>query len=171
MNAIFLGVLTGIDNFAVSAGFGAQGLSPGRRLSLIAGFAGFEVLMPLVGFALLTAAGAERVEVLGPMFVILAGALVAWTVWRGVEGLARSGWLLALAPLALSLDNLALGAGMSAGGFGVGIVLTSGLVAAALTVAGLALGSVAVRRLRFNPQVGLAGCLVLVGTLELAGGV
>ena len=174
MSIIVLGILTGIDNFAVSAGFGTLHLGKLQRVLLVAAFAVCEAFMPVLGFYAIGAAALAPIEWLGPVLLIAAGALVAWQVYHGA--MPESGrwtgspYLLVLAPILLSLDNLAAGAALRAlGGFDTASAVTAGGVAAMVSIAGLWLGSQASRRFAFRPQIALAVCLIAAGAFELAG--
>lgn len=174
MNIILLGILIGIDNFAISAGFGTLKLVRMQRVLLVAAFAVCETFMPLLGFYVISAAVVGPIEWLGPVLLIAAGSLVALCVYQstmqGADHSSGSLYLLVLAPIVLSLDNLAAGAALRAlGGFDYASAVTAGAIAAIAGMAGLWVGSQASQRFAFSPQIALACCLIAVGAFELAG--
>jgi putative Mn2+ efflux pump MntP len=176
MNIILLGLLTGIDNFIVSAGFGTLRLGRTQQLLVVAAFAICEAFMPLLGYHLAAAATVGPIEWLGPVLLIAAGALIASRVYRGTMPEAGPGsrplHLLFLAPVMLSLDNLAAGAALNAfGGFNYAAALNAGVIAAMLSIMGLWIGSRALQRPAFRSQLALACCLIAVGAFGLARGI
>jgi putative Mn2+ efflux pump MntP len=137
--ALVLGLLTGADNFWFGLAFGLLPLSSRARLNLAAGFAIAEIGMTLAGFAFgpvgfgggLNAAYASAAA---GILVLAACARRADTV-----RLASHPAGIVLLPLALSLDNLAAGAGLS--NDGVAAAAGAALVSAGLAAAGLFLAA------------------------------
>jgi putative Mn2+ efflux pump MntP len=169
MTVLFLGLLTGIDNFVLGAGMGAMRLARGHLVALVLACGLAEALMPLAGFALAGTVAPGLAEGLGPVLLVIAGLLVAGRVALGLPRL--SGWLLAALPVVLALDNLAAGAGMGAlGGFAPLSALASGAVAAGLGLAGIALG----RRVPVGApamvQAAFACGLIALGVADMVGG-
>ena len=178
MNMLLLGLMTGfvtgLDNFIVSAGLGTTRLARRQIAALVAAFAVAEAVMPLVGFALARFVAPELFEGLGPVLLIVAGCVAGAGALRGVPRL--SPWVLFTLPVLMSLDNLAVGAGLGAlGGYTLGAALVAGAVAAIISTAGLLFGGlVSGRILRIGSpgvaQAIVAVCLIAVGVVELAGG-
>lgn len=171
MNALLIGIVTGLDNFAVSTGFGSLGQTRKALALLVVAFAGFEALMPLVGYALASGLPMDLLELAGPLLLIGAGLIVAWRVWRGAPQMAGPLALIGV-PLLMSLDNLAAGVAMRGlSGFDLRAVLLAGGIAAGISLAGLWLGG-RVRHLLHPslpaiPQFLLAAALIGVGGMEL----
>ena len=165
MSILLLGLLAGLDNFVVSAGYGAVRPNKPRILVWIACVAAAEATAPIIGFHLAGAASLGS-ELGGPLLVMM-GALVALGAWKGH---ALGGLSPVLAPIALSVDNLVAGAGLGASGeFTIGSAAMAGALAAIVGIAGLLMGRIAVPRLRVAPQALFATCLIGVGLMEMAG--
>lgn len=169
MTVILLGLLTGIDNFIVSLGLGTAQLSRRKVAALIAAIALAEAAMPLVGFAIASLISIETVEAAGPALLLLAGALAAWRAYAGIPKI--SSWFLLTIPPIMSLDNLALGAGMGTlTGFNLGAAAVAGLIAASVSTLGISVGRLFNVRSPATAQSILAACLVSMGMFELVGG-
>jgi putative Mn2+ efflux pump MntP len=172
MKALMLGLVTGFDNLAVSSSFGTIGLSSRDRMKLVASFAFFEALMTVLGFVIVSQTVLRSAEWLGPVCLLISGILIALRIrTRSVVKHDRrltSSVLLIWIPLALSLDNLAAGAGIGAfDSFGIFSAVVSGCVAATLSAGGLLLGSLASKRFRLNPHLACATCLIVLGMVGL----
>jgi putative Mn2+ efflux pump MntP len=159
MNLTLLaGLLTGSDNLHFGTAFGLLPLSRQRRVAFALAFGVAEIGMTLVGSAL---GGGFGGELLTGFSLALAGALVLLGWARGADLARLSGHpaALVLLPLALSLDNLAAGAGLSRDGLPA--VLGAGLLSALMAVVGLAASGV-IARWRPRAATPLAGALMLV---------
>lgn len=163
MSILLLGLLTGLDNFIVSAGFGTLQTRPWHRAGWLMAVVAAETLMPLAGFHL---AGAASIEWLGAGLLVLTGILVAW---GALQGQAHWPYAMVLAPVALSFDNLAAGAGLALTGFELSSAAAAGGIAAATGLAGLLAGRLATVRMAIPGQAILACCLLTVGLTELVG--
>ena len=171
INMLLLGLLTGIDNFFVSAGIGTTRLTRRQIIALVVAFAAAETLMPLAGFSLVKLVTPELLDGLGPTLLILAGFLVILRLILGAPKIST--WFLFTVPVIMALDNLAAGAGLGAiGDYTIGAAMIAGLTAATLSLAGFVLGLGLVRSLPVirSPAVAqavIAICLVSVGVFEL----
>ena len=154
MNKIFIvGLLAGIDNFAVGCGLGSLGLTARRRLELALCFGLFEVLMPLVGLWIGTF-GKVNLPVWGPWLapaiLCSCGVAVLIRLHAGpdlIQSLASSKFLFALPPL-FSLDNLLAGASLGTAGTPLSAILIGvGVASAMLSFAGIFAGSVVAQRI------------------------
>lgn len=150
MKLLLLGLLTGLDNLAVSSGLGVCSLSNKQRWLLMLAFGLCEGGMPLLGLALASEAWFTALPDLAPWCLFLAGALSLAGGWyytnalkrQAAEGAPQSsapwGWLLMLLPLGLSFDNLAAGAALAGSSLpSVGAALTIGVISTALAGLGL----------------------------------
>lgn len=194
---VLLGVLAGADNFVVSSILGGFALSRPQRCWLAAAFGLCEAATPWLGGALLaafSASGSARLAELAPWSLLASGLLsllgAAWAagalakagpgqaaapasqahsggerVWRN----GRLGWLTLLLPPALSLDNLAAGAGaQQPGAWPLASALTIGSVSAALAALGLMLGDRVVLRWRVPRTLWMGSGLLVCGLIALA---
>lgn len=134
----------GVDTLAVSASVGPAESRGRLRLALF--MAAFEAGMPLIGVLL----GREATRLVGPVTGLL-GALLLLAVGiylsfsdrdDAIATLPRRGWLLVLAGLSVSLDELAIGFSLAL--VGVPVVPTVLLIlvqAFTLSLVGSALGT------------------------------
>lgn len=173
MNTIILfGILVGLDNLQVSAGIGMNsGRRPGTWI-LIAAFAFFEAVMPLIGLMMgeaLAMRFGEHTEYLGPSLLAACGLFVAYQALRNQDTgklFTSRASRLAL-PLLLSLDNLAAGAAFGVMGYPVLMtaVIIGGL-SACLCLAGVFLGAQV--RERFPKRAALASGIWMLGVAFVA---
>jgi putative Mn2+ efflux pump MntP len=155
--SLLVGLLTGSDNLHFGTAFGLLPLSKQRRVAFALAFGVAEVGMTFAGSML---GGGFGGELLPALCLTLAGALVLLAWARGADLARLSGHpaALVLLPLALSVDNLAAGAGLSRDGLPA--VLGAGLLSASMAVIGLGASGVVARWLpRAAPP--LAGGLML----------
>jgi putative Mn2+ efflux pump MntP len=160
-----------MDAFAVALGVGTTrkdiGFRPGFRLSFHFGL--FQFMMPIIGWL----GGATLARFIAGWGNWVAFVLLAYVGGKMVkesfgDGKAHNGsdptrkWTLVMLAIATSLDALVVG--LSLGVLKVGILYPSlviGIVAAAMTALGLALG----KRLgvQFGKRMELVGGLILIG--------
>ncbi len=147
---LFFGVLAGLDNLQVCSSIGLAEIPRRRLYRLAIMFTLCETLAPLVGVvggkAFLNSVGAVS-HIAGPVVVIASGISIFYAALRRTNnGLPEAG-VVAL-PMALCLDNVVAGAGLSA--FVTPPVwiaaLCVGLTGAIMSCAGL-YGATRVRRL------------------------
>jgi len=159
MNALLVGVMTGVDNLALGAALGLLPLTARRRAAFAGAFALAEVGMALLGrFVLVGFAG----ELPGAFALALAGTLALAGALGGQQLARYAGHPLAVAllPLALSLDNLAGGAALGAAGTpGSPAELAAGVTSAALAACGVLAGG-ALRR--FGPRTAAAAGVAML---------
>ena len=175
---ILVALALGLDNFAVSVGFGLSGVSTRTRLEIGIVFGIFEAGMPVLGLALghhLAHDLGHDTRWVGSGLLIATGAYGLLTDLRepgrpSVPSTGRRRGRLILTALALSIDNLAVG--FALGTYNVSLPLAAiviGSVSVALSLLGLELGA------RIGAQLGdrgeLVGSLILiaVGTAIASG--
>lgn len=164
-----------MDAFAAALGKGAALRRPnmGQALTVGAVFGGFQMIMPLIGFAL----GMAFADIVAAVdhwiaFILLSvvGGRMVWEAWKGEEDGAGSGMVLTLSALfmagfATSVDALAIGVPLAF--FDEPILasaLVIGLVTFGLSTLGVLLGR-AVGPLLGRWAVGIGGAgLMLLGT-------
>jgi manganese efflux pump family protein len=136
---LFAGVLAGMDNLQVCSTLGLLPMQRGRRHRLALAFSFCETAAPVIGIvvgrAALAAAG-PYARIAAPAMTIACAGAVLISAFRGErksDGLPLFGL-----PVAMSLDNLAAGLGISPLAYPVwGAALTIGLVSAAMSCAGI----------------------------------
>ena len=167
---LILGLLAGLDNLEVCSCIGILQLSKQRRRRLAAAFSLCEIAAPLAGLAV----GHVILSMLqpvtakaAPIMILVCGAIVLFRAIRqpDLDSEARENWMLFGLPVFLSLDNLTVGAGISAiAGPTVLPALSIGAISAAMSCAGL-YGGVWLRRLapaRMEVVAGSYLCLLAV---------
>ncbi|MBL8238106.1 MAG: manganese efflux pump [Bryobacterales bacterium] len=164
---LLLGVALSVDSFRVSIGLGAMRPPALRQARIAVAFGLADGLAPLLGILLGQAApqGAGRwTDLVGPLILALYGAYVICMAHRcGGELAEPGGWMVYGLPVTLSVDNLVAGA--SLGLHGDSMFLSAaviGGVSAAASLAGLAVGRMAVHVLPAKAE--LAAGVALVGT-------
>lgn len=164
---LVLGFALSLDSFRVSLGLGALKLRSLRQLQIVIAFGLCDGLAPLLGLVIgksLVSFVGSWTENLGPIALCAYGVYVIYLAKRYSGGQAEEpgGWIVLGVPLSLSLDNLIAGASLGVVGFplwlSAGLI---GLMSALMSLAGLYLGSMAVKFLKINTEV-LAG-MALVG--------
>jgi putative Mn2+ efflux pump MntP len=139
---LVFGVLAGLDNLQVCSALGLLPMNRARRHSLAAAFGLCETVAPLAGLlaghAALALAGAYA-RLAGPAMTICCGiAVLAWAVRGKPEDTGRSSGMLFGLPVALSLDNVVAGLGISSLACPVWVAaLAVGLTSAAMSCIGL----------------------------------
>ena len=167
-----LALFLGLDSLRASLALAAAGLARAQPLRLSVSFGICDATASLVGLAL----GASLLEPargfldsLGPL--VLAGCAVYVVLGRprAQGGSDRDPWATVVGvPLALSLDNLLIGAALGVHGFPIAAAtLVLGATSALLSLFGFALGRVARRRLTVRTELA-AAALLLVTACALA---
>jgi putative Mn2+ efflux pump MntP len=170
MNPIALGLLLGIDSFAVCLGLGVLRPGVGRRYGLALAFGLCDGSVSFLGWALGFAChdAPEWGEWLGPAVVAgyaLYVLALAWHSRRLAEARA-GGWLALALPLCLSLDNLAAGVGPDASAGSAALTaLAFGAASGGLALLGLRFGTALAARARVRAEW-LGGAVLL--TVDLA---
>ena len=145
-----LALLTSLDNLRVGFALGLLPLTLRERVGLTLGFAAAELTMSLLG-ARFAVPGLAPFALAVAVLLALAGT---FSRLPGLPAVRVPSWVLALLPLAFSLDNLAAGAGDA------GSALFAGLLGGLLSGVGLAAGGSLGRR---APRAGaVLGALGLV---------
>ena len=170
IDIVLLAVGLAMDACAVSAGAGASGRSSGSRATFRLGFhfGLFQFLMPILGwFAGLAIAGAIAAVDHWIAFVLLAivGGRMIFSGIKGEEGTEAgdpsTGWSLIMLSIATSIDALAVGFSLAMIGVDIWFpAVVIGLVTAALSVAGLRLGTSL--GTRFGHRMEVVGGLILI---------
>jgi putative Mn2+ efflux pump MntP len=170
---LLLGFALSIDSFRVSLGLGALKIRPLRQAQIVLAFGLCDGLAPLVG--LLIGKSLVRylglwTEYLGPLALCAYGVYVIYVASRcaGKEGREPDRWMVLGIPLSLSLDNLIAGASLGMLGFPLLLSVTViGAMSALMSLAGLRLGSFAVKFLRINTEL-LGGVVLIFIAVALA---
>jgi putative Mn2+ efflux pump MntP len=177
VTVLLFGVLAGLDNLQACSAIGLLPMRAARKRLLAAAFTACETIAPLAGLALghflLRCAGGAAAKV-GPFMMLACGIAVIVCAARDedVSRLVDSRKMVVGLPIALSLDNLLAGAGISSLHYPVVVsALTIGLVSAAMSSMGLYLGAWIRRFLpsRMEFAVGAYLCF-LAGRALLTGG-
>ena len=158
---LLFGILAGLDNLQVCASLGLLPIR--RRHSLAFAFSVCELIAPLVGLALgrqllsmLPAATAKA----GPVMLLVCGTVFLYRAFRRYRSKNEvAPPFLAWLPPTLGLDNLLAGAAINGLPSPVLSALVIGSVSAAMSCAGLYLGSSLRRVLPNQFQLVAAGCL------------
>ena len=173
LEIIGIAVALAMDAFAVSiaAGMTLRRVSGRQTFRLAWHFGLFQAVMPIVGWAAgltiqnLIAAIDHWVAFV--LLLIIGGRMILSAIRNDTDQLEGAeptrGWTLVMLSLATSIDALAVG--LSLAMLQVSVwrpAVVIGVVAAAFTVGGLALGSYAGRRLGLTRYANLAGGLVLL---------
>ena len=172
MVLLAIAVALAMDAFAVAvvAGLTLEALTPRRIFRLAFHFGLFQALMPIVGWAVGTLVYDYIVAVDHWIAFGLLGFVGGKMIWEALSGGEKKrqprdptkGWDLVLLSVATSIDALAVGLSLAMIGTRIWVpALVIGLVAAALTVVGMALG----RRIgtRWGKRVEVVGGVILVG--------
>lgn len=156
--ACLIGIVTGADNLHFGAAWGLLPMSARQRIIISIAFVIAELGMTLAGCALGARLGGDLPATLT---FSLAAVLVVLGILRHADLARLAGHRVAAIglPLALSLDNLAAGAGLGAHG-GLAAALLVGGVSAAMAAVGLFAAGALARRI---PRLAapLAGALLL----------
>ena len=177
---VFVALVLGINNLAVSIGIGVSGVQGAVRVRVAIVFGLFEAGMPLIGLVIGQAVSAD----LGGAARWVGGGLLAavgcyqvteWLRERNSPGDAEApgSWgtgRLLVSGLALSIDNLVVGFALGAYHVNIGVAaLVIGVVSVAMALIGLEVGT-RVGRV-FGERGELAGGVVLVaiGAVMAAG--
>lgn len=170
---LLLGFTLSLDSFRVSLSLGAMKLTRARRAQIALAFALCDGLAPLVGLLLgqsLVRYVGAWVEYLAPLVLGLYGCYVIYVARRCGEGESaeQDHWLVFGIPLSLSLDNLVAGASLGLIGFPVALsAVVIGAMSGLMSLAGLSLGSAAVRYLPVRAEM-LGGVALICIALALA---
>lgn len=183
-----LALSLGLDALSVAIGIGLKGISPGAKLRVGLAFAGFQVLMPLIGLlagSLLSQRLEDVVAYGGFALLIGLGLHMLWESREAGPGIAgvdeparmgdnhepggpspdlTGGWRLILAAISVSLD--ALGAGFSLVATGLPIIpalAAIGVAAFLMTFAGLQFGRLLGRKVEHRSEQAAGALLVLLG--------
>jgi putative Mn2+ efflux pump MntP len=170
IDVLLLAVGLAMDACAVSAGAGASGRSTGGRATFRLGFhfGLFQFLMPILGwFAGLAIAGAITAVDHWIAFVLL-GIVGGRMIRSGMKGEDNSGagdpskgWSLVMLSIATSIDALAVGFSLAMIGVDIWFpAVVIGVVTAAMSVAGLKLGSSL--GARFGHKMEIVGGVILI---------
>jgi manganese efflux pump family protein len=168
----------GLDTFAVAAAGGVAGMDRSRRLRLSLVFAGFEGVMPLVGFLVgagLGAAIGSDAEVVAGALLVGIGSYLLWAADESDDPAAASGlahmhgWMMIGLGISVSVDELAIG-------FSAGLLRISILPAVVLIVVqafvmaqlGIRLGQRVGERVLHGAEALAAVVLILLGVVVLA---
>jgi len=170
IDVLLLAVGLAMDACAVSAGAGASGRSTGGRATFRLGFhfGLFQFLMPILGwFAGLTIAGSIAAVDHWIAFVLLAivGGRMIRSGMKGEDGSGAGdpskGWSLVMLSFATSIDALAVGFSLAMIGVDIWFpAVVIGVVTAAMSVAGLKLGSSL--GARFGHRMEIVGGVILI---------
>ncbi|AZR74010.1 hypothetical protein BBF96_11770 [Anoxybacter fermentans] len=148
ITVFLIAIALGMDAFSLSIGIGMQGVSSYQTGQLCLTVGVLHILLPLVGIFLGQALGTLAGDIaayVGAAVLVILGAKMIYEEFtteeeENIEKL--SGWQFIVLPLSVSLDSLSIG--FSLGTFGVQklIFVTGifGIVAAAMTLAGIFLG-------------------------------
>jgi putative Mn2+ efflux pump MntP len=172
---LLLGVLAGLDNLQVCSSVGMLPLRRERRHLLAAAFSFCEIIAPLVGLVL----GQFILSMLrplsgkaGPIMILVCGGVVLLRALRQRDVNGEESRLLFGLPFSLSLDNLTVGAGISAvASPDLSPALLIGAISAAMSCAGIYFGAW-LRRLvpdRMELVAGSYLCLLAVRMLMADG--
>lgn len=173
LNVLLIAVGLAMDACVVSAGAGASGRSTGHRASFRLGFhfGLFQFLMPIIGWF----AGSFVASAIAAVDHWIAFAILAAVGGHMIKGGLQAddeakpgdpsrGWPLILLSIATSLDALAVGFSLAMIGVDIWFpAVVIGVVTAALSVAGLHLGTRLGARFGHRMEVLGGGILVLVG--------
>jgi putative Mn2+ efflux pump MntP len=170
IDVLLLAVGLAMDACVVSAGAGASGRSTGGRATFRLGFhfGLFQFLMPILGwFAGLTIADAIASVDHWIAFVLLAivgGRMIRSGVKgedAGEAGDPSKGWSLVMLSIATSIDALAVGFSLAMIGVDIWFpAVVIGVVTAAMSVAGLRLGTSL--GARFGHRMEIVGGVILI---------
>lgn len=170
---LLLGFALGLDSFRASLGLGALKLRPMRQAQIVLAFGLCDGLAPLVGlligqsFVRYIGSWAEH---LGPLALFVYGVYVVYVSRRyaGKEAEEPGRWIVFGLPLSLSLDNLIAGASLGMVGFPILLsVVVIGGASALMSLAGLRLGSMAVKLLGTKTEL-VGGVALIFVALVLA---
>ncbi len=170
---LLLGFTLSLDSFRVSLTLGALKLKPWRQAQIALAFGLCDGLAPLVGLLLgqsLVKYIGGWVEYFGPLMLGLYGCYVIYVArrCRDSEAAEQDHWLVFGIPLSLSLDNLVAGTSLGLIGFPVALsVAVIGTMSGLMSLAGLRLGSAAVRYLPVRAEL-LGGVALICIALALA---
>jgi len=170
IDVLLLAVGLAMDACVVSAGAGASGRAAGGRATFRLGFhfGLFQFLMPILGwFAGLAIAGAIAAVDHWIAFVLL-GIVGGRMIRSGMKGEDNSGagdpskgWSLVMLSIATSIDALAVGFSLAMIGVDIWFpAVVIGVVTAAMSVAGLKLGSSL--GARFGHKMEIVGGVILI---------
>jgi putative Mn2+ efflux pump MntP len=143
---LFLGIISGVDNFQVCSSIGLLPVYRARRWLLALAFGACETLAPLAGLSagkLLHFALGSAAARFGPVVLLFCGMTVFLLAVcrKDVTELANGQAVLFGLPLSLSLDNLLAGCGLGSIHYPVLLsALLIGLASAAMSCMGLYLG-------------------------------
>lgn len=170
LELIVLGSIIGSNNFAAALSLGALGARE-KRWRILAVFALFEFLVPLLGLWLgrqISAYAAEHAQWLGPL--LLAG-LGIWTLLEtrrdrlGKDKLQAwlvSWWGLITLAAGLSIDNLIVGFSLGLGGVDpLALATTIAVFSVTFSLLGIEIGARVRRSFETAAEV-FAGCLLLL---------
>ncbi len=147
LSVFLMAIALGMDAFSMSIGVGLQGISTVQtgQLSFIVGV--LHIILPLLGIYLGQILGAFAGSIatyFGAAVLIILGAKMIYEEFKDEEEeiTLKAGWQFIVLPVSVSLDSLSIG--FSLGTFGIQklffVTGVFGLVAAAMTAAGVALG-------------------------------
>lgn len=163
---VVLGIVLGLDNARVAFALGATGIGTSAAVRFSAAFAGFEMMMPLVGATAGRSIGATVepwAEGLGAVTLAVVGLYV---ILLGLRNGANGGtvdrsWMVLGLPLSLSIDNLFAGIGIGLLGFPVIFSAAAlGAVSGILCFAGFRVGHLLARALAKPAQITAGVALV-----------
>jgi|SRR5579862_4382976 len=174
---LFFGVLAGVDNLQTCSAIGLLPICSARKHLLAVAFTACETMAPVIGLLLgrflLWCAGGTAARI-GPFMMLSCGVALLFCAVRGEDlaSLVNGNRMIMGVPVALSVDNLLAGAGISALPYPVVVsALLIGLVSAAMSCVGIYLGAWIRRFLpsRIELAVGAYLCF-LAGRALLLGG-
>ena len=148
LRIILLGIVAGSDNLQVAAAISMAPLSRARRAAFAVAFALCEIGTPLLGLLLIASVHARFgrwIDRAAPLIVVACGVVILALALFGRDELptfVNRRWIVAVLPLALSVDNLLIG--VSLGAFRVPPALaavTIGSVSASMCLIGLGAGA------------------------------
>jgi putative Mn2+ efflux pump MntP len=171
INTLFiLALALGTDAFSLSLGIGMGGVS-GRQIALISfNILVFHVFMPLLGWQMGEIAGRLLGQAAGVVGSLLLFYLGAGMIWQSLQSgctttpkiILCKGWGIPLLAFSVSVDALAVGFTLGTRGANLFLsVLTFGLVAGLMTLAGLFLGRWS--KWWIGERAQLAGGFILIG--------
>ena len=177
---VFVALVLGIDNLAVSVGIGVSGVRGAVRARVAIVFGLFEAGMPLIGLVIGRTVSGElggAARWVGGGLLVAVGCyqVIGWLRERSSPGeqAAPGSWgtgKLRVSGLALSIDNLIVGFALGAYHVNIGVAaLVIGVVSVAMALIGLEVGARAGKA--FGERGDLAGgaVLVAIGAVMAAG--
>ena len=193
-DVIIVAVALGMDAMSVCAGIGVKWHGPGQKFRLAWHMGLFQFLMPMIGYFLgHELAGAVQAfgKYLAAAMVFGVGAKMLYEAIRSHPGAVAEraeqategagpahkdptrGWSLVVLSVATSLDALVVGFSLGLGGRGAiwGASIVIGLVAAAMALAGVAIGRRAGKAFGRKAEIVGAILLMLLGLSFLLAGV